>query len=230
MDWHKRITQARTAKNLKKTDLAKLVGVSPATVTMWESGQTKKIEGRNLVKVCEVLDISPIWLLGEIGRSEDAESIREEIQSVRDYSDHPFLIQLPIVQFLPDESEFGYRLDGEIELDMPSMFAVRRQWVWANRVDLAEVQVMRIKSMDMDPALHYGDIVAVRTSLGELMDGSIYVLIYEGAVLVRRLLRDAGEWWLTSDNPDQHRFARKLYRSTEVKVIGRVILRQTEKI
>jgi len=230
MDWHTRITQARTAKNLKKTDLARLVGVSPATVTMWESGQTKKIEGRNLVKVCEILEISPIWLLGEMGQREDAEAIQEDMQSLRQYNDHPFLFQLPIVQCFADDSELGYRLEGEVELDMPSMYALRRQWVWANLIDLTDVQVIRIKSVDMEPALYFGDIITIKTSTEDLMDGAIYVLIYEGTVLIRRMLRDAGDWWLTSDNADQRRYARKQYRPAEAKIIGRVILRQTEKI
>lgn len=48
---------------MKQTEAAKDVGVSSASFSDWESGETKKIEGDNLVNVCELLDISPKWLL-----------------------------------------------------------------------------------------------------------------------------------------------------------------------
>lgn len=67
MNWHKRLTQAREAKGIKKSAFAKLVGVSAPTVTDWENGDTKMIEGANLIKVCAALAISPEWLLNGIG-------------------------------------------------------------------------------------------------------------------------------------------------------------------
>jgi transcriptional regulator with XRE-family HTH domain len=67
MNWHTRLTQARTAKGIGKSAFAKLVGVSAPTITQWENGDTKKIEGSNLVTVCRVLGITPEWLLSGIG-------------------------------------------------------------------------------------------------------------------------------------------------------------------
>lgn len=32
-------------------------------MTEWENGEIKKIDGENLLKVCDVLDITPYWLL-----------------------------------------------------------------------------------------------------------------------------------------------------------------------
>jgi phage repressor protein C with HTH and peptisase S24 domain len=63
MNWHTRLTEAREAMKLKKNAFAKRIGVSPATITQWETGATKKIEGSNLVKVCSILGIRAEWLL-----------------------------------------------------------------------------------------------------------------------------------------------------------------------
>lgn len=63
MNWHKRLTAAREAKGIKKSAFAKMVGVSPPTVTDWENGETKMIEGANLVKVCSLLGITSQWLI-----------------------------------------------------------------------------------------------------------------------------------------------------------------------
>lgn len=61
--WHERLKFAREQVGLRPIDLAKEVGVSSATASDWESGETKKIEGENLLKVCDLLNISPNWLL-----------------------------------------------------------------------------------------------------------------------------------------------------------------------
>jgi transcriptional regulator with XRE-family HTH domain len=61
-NWNKRITLAREAAGISKTKLALQVGVSNATVSDWESGVIKKLEGENLLKICDQLNISPRWL------------------------------------------------------------------------------------------------------------------------------------------------------------------------
>lgn len=65
--WHDRLRYAREQTGLRPIDLAKEVGVSSATVSDWESGEIKKLEGENLLKVCDLLNISPKWLLFEKG-------------------------------------------------------------------------------------------------------------------------------------------------------------------
>lgn len=60
--WNARITIARNAKGWTKSKLASEVGVSNPTVSDWESGEIKKIEADNLLKICDALQIRPRWL------------------------------------------------------------------------------------------------------------------------------------------------------------------------
>lgn len=66
-EWKKRLTLVRTAKFPKKVDFARAVNVSTATTTDWEKtiadGGIKELSGLNLVKICNVLGITPNWLL-----------------------------------------------------------------------------------------------------------------------------------------------------------------------
>ena len=61
--WHDRLKFAREQAGIKADALADKVGVTSASVSDWESGETKKIEGENLIKVCDFLKINPHWLL-----------------------------------------------------------------------------------------------------------------------------------------------------------------------
>jgi len=47
--------------------------------------------------------------------------------------------------------------------------------------------------------------------------------------VIKRLVRDSGQWWLASDNPDQRRFPRKSCHET-VALLGRVVHKQSEHI
>lgn len=58
----KRIKQALKDAGISKSDLARAVGVSPSAVTQWENGDTKVLDGDNLLKAARALSVSPEWL------------------------------------------------------------------------------------------------------------------------------------------------------------------------
>jgi transcriptional regulator with XRE-family HTH domain len=87
MNWNKRLQQARIATGISKADLAKEVQVSAPTVTDWESGEIKKIDGENLLKVCRALSVSPEWLMWGVQDSaamEEASMIASAIMRIKD--------------------------------------------------------------------------------------------------------------------------------------------------
>lgn len=64
-----RIRRARRAANLNQSQLARAVGVTRASVSFWENGQTLHLEGTHLERVCTVLKVTPQYLL--YGRGKD---------------------------------------------------------------------------------------------------------------------------------------------------------------
>ena len=82
----------------------------------------------------------------------------------------------------------------------------------------------------MEPALYDGDTVVVNTRDTKLVSGMVYVVNYEGEAVVKRMLRDAGQWWLASDNPDQRRYHRQLCKGTDCIVLGKVIRKESTHI
>lgn len=82
----------------------------------------------------------------------------------------------------------------------------------------------------MEPMLFDGDIAVINTADKTPVDGAVFAINYEGEAVVKRMSRDAGDWWLNSDNPDQRRFHRKVCRGQECIIVGRVIQKVSEQI
>lgn len=87
-----------------------------------------------------------------------------------------------------------------------------------------------VKGDSMIPNLHDGDTIVVNTKDKQLVSGSVYVINYEGEAVVKRMVRDAGQWWLMSDNPDQARYHRQLCKGAECIVIGKVVRKESSYI
>lgn len=66
-DWKTRLTQARKARGLNKTEFARLTEVSNPTITDWEKpvelGGIKDVSAPKLMRICEVLEIDLWWLM-----------------------------------------------------------------------------------------------------------------------------------------------------------------------
>ena len=82
------IRQKRIEKNLTMEELGKLVGVSGATVSRWESGGMATMKQTKIKKLADALGLSPIDLLPPF-RSE-----AEPPQSVRLTDDEAALLRL----------------------------------------------------------------------------------------------------------------------------------------
>jgi phage repressor protein C with HTH and peptisase S24 domain len=106
--------------------------------------------------------------------------------------------------------------------------AVPTGWIERNGYDRSKLIAIMVRGESMEQTFYEGDLVVVNTADQKLVDGVVYAVNYEGEPVVKRLTRDAGQWWLTSDNPDQ----RKYYRRTcdeSTKIIGRVVRKESER-
>lgn len=61
--WNKRIATRRVMLGMKQIALAKAVGVTRSSVSLWESGKIETLTSRNIGQICNVLRIHPAWLL-----------------------------------------------------------------------------------------------------------------------------------------------------------------------
>ena len=107
---------------------------------------------------------------------------------------------------------------------------MRKSWIERTGLDPAHLVAILVKGDSMEPSLYEDDIVVINMADRKPMDGQVYAVNYEGEAVVKRLARDAGDWWLTSDNPDQRKHHRKICRGDDCIVIGRVVRKESDRI
>lgn len=142
-------------------------------------------------------------------------------------SEHPDLCPVRRVNFKLAAGVHGYAVELDNGDRAPVFF--RNDWIQANHYRPEKLVAFRVSGSSMEPSLWDGDLVVINLDDTSLTDGDVFAVSYEGEPGIKRLRRDAGEWWLASDNADQRKFAPK--RCTEdVEILGRVIYKQSDHI
>lgn len=142
----------------------------------------------------------------------------------------PSIAEISIVRWTVDESGVNYKPILEQDGDRNAKIGVRMAWLREANILIQQILATKIIDDAMAPSLYPGDLLVVDLKNTELEDGAVFVIGYEGVAIVRRIVRDAGTWWIVCDNPDQRRFGRKLFPADFAKVIGRVVLKESKHI
>lgn len=193
-----------------------------------------------LFKFCDVFSVQPEEISPSLARQQMISSVTKSIAKpgretaaltqapqLVSLTEHPGLVEVPRVQFKLSAGVSGFAVDVEGGNGKPIFF--REDWFKQHGFRPEKLFAVRISGQSMEPRLWEGDLVVINTASAAPKDGEPFALNYEGELVIKRLRRDAGEWWACSDNPDQQRYAPK--RCTEdVKIIGMVVYRQGERI
>jgi len=230
MNWNQRLKQARTANNMTKSQMARALGVSAPTVSQWESGTIASLSGKNMTNICQLLGVSAEWLLeGKTSRDTIIEPLPLKGAPVGyRQEDDPDFVAVRMVRLLLSAGISGFRTEPEYEAD--ALLKMNRFWIEKNGYSLDHLIATKIRGESMEPSLYDGDVVIINTADTTPSDATVFAVNYEGEAVVKRMMRDAGEWWLTSDNPDNRRFPKKLCRGGECMLVGRVVWREGSRI
>lgn len=108
---------------------------------------------------------------------------------------------------------------GEMDEVPRALFAPA--WIRGRGYSADSLLGLKMRDDSMEPSLHAGDALTVDTRQLDPVDGLVFAVNYEGACLIRRVVRDHGAWWLVSDN--HLRFPRKQLVAPDALLIGRVV-------
>jgi phage repressor protein C with HTH and peptisase S24 domain len=118
----------------------------------------------------------------------------------------------------------GYQVE-HLQGNGPPIF-FRADWIASKGYRADRLIALRVTGDSMEPNLWDGDLVVLNSADTQPRDGEVFVANYEGEVVIKRLERNAGEWWLTSDNA-RHKPKRC---DEHAELIGRVVYKQSERI
>lgn len=196
--------------------------ISSAALTNWKARGVSK---DGAIRAEQEFGCSVNWVLTGEG-NEDARP-RDEPEEV-DLDTHPDLERIRRVSLRLQAGVNGFALDAD-EVDGDPIF-FRSNWLRQRGFKPYDLIALKVMGHSMEPTLFPGDMVVVNTADREPKDGKVYAINYEGEAVIKRMIRDAGSWWLSSDNTDQRRFPRKECVADSCLIVGQVIHKQSEHI
>lgn len=224
VDYGERLKDAMKASGMKTQALANAMGLSYQAVKKVQDGTSKAFTAANNVVAARVLGVSPTWLAnGEGARAAGV----DEPQAI-DLDDHPELERVRKVKLRLQAGVSGFSVEADEGDGMPIFF--RADWLQMRGYKPYNLIAIKVMGQSMEPNLHAGDMVVINTADTEPKDGKVFAVNYEGEAVIKRIVRDSGIWWLSSDNPDQRRYPRKECTEGSCIIVGQVIHKQSEEI
>jgi phage repressor protein C with HTH and peptisase S24 domain len=213
-----------------QTSLVKASGASKSVVNQWLTGKIKSMDIRYALSIERALGFSHIWLMTGEGepRLAPAQHFKNTMPVRVADNDDSDIAQIQMVKLRLSAGITGFQTEPERKDG--GTFPIRRGWIERHNLSADHLIAILVKGESMEPSLHEDDIVIINTLDKKLVDGAVYAFNYEGEAVVKRLSRDAGQWWLTSDNPDQRKYHRKLCQGNVCLVIGRVVRKESDRI
>ncbi len=211
-----RLEAVLSRRKWRPTDLARETGLSIGTIRQVLRGSLPSVH--NARKIADALGVSLDWLAGkggwDTGFGEGAQSRYEPPPS----GDLVFVPRLDIrASAGPGALVETEAADGEI--------AFRRDLV--RSLGVSSPGALRVLAADgdsMEPVIRPGDLLLVDTGIDHVVSEGIYVVLLEGAVLVKRLTIDPkGAIVLVSENPRMPAMTIPRDDRASIHIAGRVV-------
>ena len=216
-----RVSEAMAERGCSLTELANAAGAKPPSVSDWLNGKTQTLKLSTALNAARFLGVEALWLAEGKGPRRRSDS---PLQMVTPGDD-----RMPIrrVRFRLSAGVSGYEIEYDNGESEPIFMA--RRWFDAHHYRPEMLLAIKVTGRSMEPSLYDGDLVIVNTEDTALKDGCVFAANYEGELVIKRLRRDAGEWFLVSDSPDKRYYADKRC-SDGCGLLGRIVYRKTEHI
>lgn len=221
--WHERLKYALSKRDKTPAELARATNNKPPSVAGWLSGETKMMGGDNATLTCAFLGINQTWLFFGKGLSGLEDEVTPPDLIVLDESAD--YIGIKRVEFKISAGISGFEVEFLNGERAPILF--RKDWYERNKFKPEKLFAIDVRGHSMEYTLEEGDLVVINTEDTKLEDGKLYAANYEGELVIKRLMRDSGNWWLSSDNPDKRKYANKLCNEG-CSIIGRIVVIQKE--
>ncbi|MFV0679242.1 LexA family transcriptional regulator [Ottowia sp.] len=121
----------------------------------------------------------------------------------------------------------GFAVDHLDDDHAPPLW-FQRAWIAKQGWREGQLLALKVTGRSMEPGLYAGDTVLINTASTTPVDGVVFAVNYDGEPIIKRLVDDAGQWWLASDNPSGA-YPRMPFTPGSF-VVGEVVHKQSQKI
>ena len=210
-----RVREALVNSGMSQSELARAIGISPASVNGWLSGSTKSLKAETASKAADVLHVDPFWLITGSGSSHEEgariDSAAAPIKVVT--GDMLYLEKLA----LPDPGE----PIPEIE-----RIAVNREWfkTHISRTKVSGFKIATVIGDSMEPTFKEGDSVVIDVDSKNIRSREgCYLFKFESQTYLKRVQNIPGGILVLSDNALYRQFEISTAHIDSVEVFGRAI-------
>lgn len=202
---------------MKPAEFARRIGVSKSALSQIEDGTTKSLALKTALKIQSVTGYRAEWL-------QDGMPPKKGKFGLEPDTDYP-AVRRGTIKLSAGLSGFAIEYENH---DAPPIF-FRKEWFAQNGYVPDKLIALRVQGNSMEPGLFDGDTVVLNLADTDPKDGEVFAVNFEGELVIKRLKRDAGEWWLCSDNNDRRRYPDKSC-AEGVFLIGRIVHKSSERI
>ncbi|MGI2114425.1 S24 family peptidase [Shewanella frigidimarina] len=219
---NERIKERRKLVRLTQPELAKMIGVTKATISQWESAATSP-KGENLYNLAKHLKCTTDWLL--FGKESKPTSNAEWAGPMETWDSNTPLnddeVEIPF--YMEVELAAGHGIAEAPHYNGPKLrFA--KSTLRKSSVDPTNAACVRVSGNSMEPVLPNGSTVGVDTSQTDVIDGKMYAINQDGMLRVKTLYKlPGGGLRLRSYNIDEwpdERYEGEVIK--QIKIIGKV--------
>jgi phage repressor protein C with HTH and peptisase S24 domain len=219
------IRQLRKERGLTLNQLAALIESDVGNLSRLERG-VQGYSDATLKKIAGALQVPMAAFFEDLGGEENVPQ-SGTYQMVRASEEDDAFVAIRKATLQLQAGIKGFEVEPEPENG--DTLVIPAAWLRKKGFDPRALIALTIKGESMETTFHEGDVVVINTQDAKPVDGSVYAVNYEGEAVIKRLSRDAGDWWLTSDNPDQRKYHRKICRGDACILIGRVVRSESER-
>ncbi|MCU8034397.1 MULTISPECIES: helix-turn-helix transcriptional regulator [unclassified Shewanella] len=220
---NERMKQRRKELGLTQPAVAKSIGLTKATVSLWESGSTSP-KGENLHALAKVLNCTPEYLLyGETAKKPESNAEWAGGFETWDSSTPLGDDEVEIPFYMEVELAAGAGIAEAGEYFGPKLrFA--KSTLRGQGVSAPDAVCVKVAGNSMEPVLPHGSTVGVDTSKVDIIDGKMYAINHDGMLRVKMLYKlPGGGIRLRSYNTEEWKDENISFEQLKnIKIIGKV--------
>ena len=228
-----RMRRARKKRKVSQAQLARQIGISPAQVSMIETGQSGP-SIRTMVAIASTLNVSLDYLNGLVNVSDSARDMEYLLR--RGHAEHNLdreteskLRTPPIPGFIAEIALADIRnlnnFMRSIQKPATSMIRIPRKWIEDRRLTPGNCRLITVIGESMEPTLPDGSSILLHLLAAppDRKNRAIYLIATGNELTIRRAKRNLTTGWqLVSDNPDKKLFPTHTW-PVNANIMGQVI-------